>query len=184
MNLSPTPNYVFIHIGNPLPVSLKLSINSVIKSSQQMAHIYLITDQNCIFPKFVNIVKVDLGKKQYIYEKLTKIYNSDVLRARGGYWYKSLLRYFFLYDWFLENQDIEHLIHVESDALVYIDNEMYELLVNRYNKISVAKNTSGKHVPTVILVPNRSSFDKAMSFIESDVFKNQQNTFFIPTNMR
>jgi hypothetical protein len=143
--------YVFIEVGRPIPRYLGDSIEFT-RATNPRSQIAFVSEK---VKNFGIPIEINHKFSPHIYSReINKIKDkfAKQVQHKGGYWLNSTLRLFALADFIRNNKEIKNLIHIESDALCFINEYAYAELTSKYKTPSIAVNSIGKCVPTCLIV--------------------------------
>jgi len=149
-----------------------------IKQLIRLGHtsIYVITNRS-FFTKFstysenINLVAIEELVDSYNYNENTQLDN----QFRGGFWALTSARFFYLYE-FMRSRDIENVIHLENDVLIYHNIDILEILLDK-TKIYLPFDTFTRNIASVMFIPNHSVFNTVLD--KYDFSKNDMENFSI-----
>jgi hypothetical protein len=124
-----THSLVFVHLGKNVLPCLFTTIKQA-RYLNQECDIYLLTDKVAFdaFQKnhmeylskesihLINLEEIPLTKEHKFFEEINKI----DLSLFEGFWKYALERFFYLFD-FMQYQNLENVVHLESDSMLYVD---------------------------------------------------------------
>jgi hypothetical protein len=122
-------------------------------------NIYVITNSH-LFHKFENhkdkITLIDSNtlNDQYNFKKKTTLNKT----FRDGFWYLASMRFFYIYE-FMKQYNIEDVIHLENDVLIYYN---CNVLLDKLDKNSVYMpfDTYRRNIASIMYIPNTIIFKK------------------------
>jgi hypothetical protein len=166
--------FVFTYSGYRLPQHLKQSIKFC-RNSNPHAQIVLIVNSelrvNLEVRSLCSVHVVEEKQFQEIQKRLNLRYQ-DQVNSQNGFWFKSILRFFFIESWIIENnKDVEDFIHLESDCISFIDQDIYASIRNNYDKISVPVDIVGECIPSVVYFPSGNHAIDFSKYIKSRIEK-------------
>jgi len=134
---------------------ISVNIEQLIKLNHK--NIFVITHNHFFsnFEKFeskINIINADLLDESYEFENKTTLDKS----FRDGFWYLTSLRFFYIYE-FMKKYDIEDVIHLENDVLIYYNTDE---LIDKVNKefLYIPFDTYERNIPSIMYIPNKDVF--------------------------
>ena len=123
-------NVIFVHLGNNIPSCIFTAMKQA-RYLNQDCDIYLLTDKSAYnsfsfnqdFFSQENISLVAMDKLPIADEHITfREVNKIDATLSDGFWVYTLERFFYLFD-FIKNKNLENIVHLESDSMLYIDLE-------------------------------------------------------------
>lgn len=148
------------------------NIDQLIKLNH--TNIYVITQPH-IFSNFdkyeskVKLINSELLEETYEFENKTRLDKS----FRNGFWYLTSLRFFYIYE-FMKKYNVEDVIHLENDVLVYYN---VDQLINKVNKNSlyIPFDTFERNIASIIYIPNKDIYKIILD--NYDFNKNDMDNF-------
>jgi len=138
--------------------------------------IYVIT--NCeFFEKFseylenIYLIAIEELSDSYNYNQNTQLDN----QFRGGFWALTSARFFYLYE-FMRSRDIENVVHLENDVLIYYNIDVLDRVVDK-TKIYLPFDTFTRNIASIMFIPNHSVFKTVLD--KYDFAKNDMENFSI-----
>lgn len=151
-----------------------------IKQLIRLGHtsIYVLTNHR-FFEQFsdvsenITLVAIEELNDSYNYNQNTQLDN----QFRGGFWALTSARFFYLYE-FMRSRDIENVIHLENDVLIYhnVDN-ILEMKIPDKTKIYLPFDTFTRNIASIMFIPNHSIFKIVLD--KYDFTKNDMENFSI-----
>lgn len=171
-------NLVFIYTGNIIPNCVYVTLKQA-RFMNENAAVYLLTDhknyQLLIKNRLeffnenqIEIIDLSLIPKTSEHKIFQKISPFDK-RFKGGFWTHVSERFFFLDD-FLQNTQLENVIQVETDVMLYVDIE--ELLpIFLFNKVKLAGPFQWENecVPSFVYIRDPKIWKKYINHILSEL---------------
>lgn len=148
------------------------NIDQLIKLGHK--NIYVITN-SYLLSKFdnyslkINLIDVDLLNELYKFGDFTSLDKS----FRNGFWYLTSLRFFYIYE-FMQKYDINNVIHLENDVVLYYNCEHLINLVNK-NYIYIPFDTFKRNIASIMYIPNKTVFKTILD--NYDFKKNDMENF-------
>jgi len=124
-------------------------------------NIYVLTN-NSLFSYFNiysdNIILVDLDLLEDSYQFIQKC-NMDA-SFRGGFWPLTSMRFFYIYA-FMVQYEINDIIHLENDVLIYYN---CDVLLNKVNKnyLYLPFDNLNRNVASIMYIPNADVFKQVL----------------------
>lgn len=149
-----------------------------IKQLVRLRHksIYVITN-NAFFHRFsefsenITLVAVEDLVDSYNYNQNTRLDN----QFRGGFWALASARFFYLYE-FMRSKDIENVIHLENDVLIYHNIAVLDRMIDK-TKIYLPFDTFTRNIASIMFIPNHTIFKTVLD--KYDFAKNDMENFSI-----
>ena len=160
VSLAWTANYslVYVHIGERLPHFLDIALDQALLFNKE-CNIYLIANTSALdnFEKpGIKCIPSETLKKtqQHRYFQKTSTHNTSF---RNGFWRYATER-FFLVDELAQKFNLENIIHVESDNMLYVDfTELLPILKKEYKGIGAVFSADDRCIPSVIYFSNKNA---------------------------
>ena len=135
------------------------------------SNIYIITNQ-CFFERFdwykenIILVAVEDLPDTYNYNQ----YNTMDPHFRNGFWMLSSSRFFYLYD-FMKQYNIDNVIHLENDVLIYYNCDQ---LKDKFNSgyVYLPFDSFERNIASIMFIPNHQIFKQVLDkydFGENDM---------------
>lgn len=151
-------NIVLVCINN-FQEYILLNIQQLINLGHKK--IYVLTN-HALFSYFNlysdNIILIDINLLHDSYQFMQKC-NMDT-NFRGGFWALTSLRFFYIYA-FMVKYDIQDIIHIENDVLIYYN---CDLLLNKVNKkfVYLPFDNLNRNVASIMYIPDAVVFKKVL----------------------
>lgn len=135
--------------------------------------IYVLTN-GCFFDKFqqfansIKLINIDELNDIYQYDVNSKQNNS----FRNGFWRLTSSRFFYIYA-FMEKHNIQNVIHLENDVLIYYNCDI--LMPNISDHIYLPFDTFKRNIASIMYIPNSGRFKQALDHF--DFAKNDMENF-------
>jgi hypothetical protein len=151
-----------------------------IKQLVRLGHtsICIITDR-IFFAKFsefsenITLVAVEDLADSYNYNQNTRLDNT----FRGGFWALTSARFFYLYE-FMRSRDIENVIHLENDVLIYHNvDHVLDFKIADKTKIYLPFDTFTRNIASIMFIPNHTIFKSVLD--KYDFSKNDMENFSV-----
>jgi hypothetical protein len=121
----------------------------------------------------IQLVAIEDLTDSYNYNQKTQLDN----QFRGGFWALTSARFFYLYE-FMRSRDIENVIHLENDVLIYHNVDgVLDMLIPDRTKIYLPFDTFTRSIASIMFIPNHSIFKSVLD--NYDVSKNDMENFSI-----
>ncbi len=149
---------VFVHIGDELPKYAPIAIQQARAFNPDQA-IYMISSGSALSHLQIPVHKIP-------YETLPRSQqHSDYLirYPHPGYWRYVVERFFYL-DEFLMQYDLDHVIHLENDVMIYFELEKMLSAFNFYSSVGGTFLNDGEGVPGIVYIPNKEALHSLMPF--------------------
>ena len=117
------------------------------------------------FSKFDNKIKL-ISKDSLINDDIRKFYQNSKLDTnfRNGFWRETSSRFFYLYNYIRQN-NLENVIHIENDIMVYED--LNNLSKNFKDNMSIIMDSNTRCIPSLIYIKNSTVLESFIKSIES-----------------
>ena len=148
------------------------NINQLIKLDH--SNIFVITHPHFfsnfdIFESKIHLINACLLNESYNFENKTKLDKS----FRNGFWYLASLRFFYIYE-FMKTYNIDNVIHLENDVLIYYN---VDELINKVNNnfLYIPFDSYQRNIPSIMYIPNKDIFKVILD--NYDFNKNDMENF-------
>jgi len=136
--------------------------------------IYIITNGR-FFDKFLkysnNLTLIDCDELEETYNFNNKTTMSKDFR--GGFWMLTSTRFFYIYS-FMKKYNIENVIHLENDVLVYYNCSVLDDKLNK-NYVYLPFDTFQRNIASIMYIPNHQIFKEILD--RYDHTKNDMENF-------
>lgn len=138
--------------------------------------IYVITNRE-FFEKFseylenIRLIAIEELVDSYNYNENTQLDN----QFRGGFWALTSARFFYLYE-FMRSRDIDNVVHLENDVLIYYNINVLDNVVDK-TKIYLPFDTFTRNIASIMFIPNHAVFKTVLD--KYDFAKNDMENFSI-----
>ena len=150
---------VFVHIGDELPRYAPIAIQQALMFNPNTP-IYMISSERAL-------THLQLPVHKIAYEMLAPSQEHSDYRARYphlGYWRYVVERFFYL-DEFLQQYELEHVVHLENDVMTYFElDQMIPVFDRCYSSVGGTFLNDGEGVPGIVYIPNKESLHSLMPF--------------------
>ena len=148
------------------------NINQLIKLDHPnvfvITHPHLFSNFN-IFEQKIHLINANLLNDSYNFENNTKLDKS----FRNGFWYLASLRFFYIYE-FMKTYNIDNVIHLENDVLIYYNvNELINSVNNKF--LYIPFDSYQRNIPSIMYIPNKDIFKIVLD--NYDFNKNDMENF-------
>lgn len=130
--------------------------------------IFVITNADLFsnFDKFnskINLINLNELNETYNFESRTTLNKS----FRNGFWYLTSLRFFYIYE-FMKKYNVNDVIHLENDVLVYYNcDELINLVDKHYMYIPF--DTYKRNIASILYIPNAEMYKKILDNYNFDI---------------
>jgi hypothetical protein len=136
-------------------------------------NIIIITEEK-FFEKFEKFkFNIQLIDKNTLYESFD-YYNKTNLDKTDDFWYLCSLRFFYIYE-YMKKYNIENVIHIENDVLLYYNFETTVLNSIDKNFIYIPFDTYERNIASILFIPNHSIFKSVLELYDNN--KNDMYNF-------
>ena len=153
-------NIVLVCVGN-LQDYIFTNITQLLRLGHQ--NIFVLTNTNLLshFVGYksesrVKIINVDTLNDTFRYYEKTGL-NKDF---RGGFWALASMRFFYIYE-FMEQYNIDDVIHLENDVVVYYNCEEITKKVGR-QFVYIPFDSLNRNVASIMYIPSSSVFKRIL----------------------
>ena len=153
-------NVVLVCVGN-LQDYIFTNITQLLRLGHQ--NIFVLTNTNLLshFVGYnsetrVKIINVDTLNDTFRYYEKTGL-NKDF---RGGFWALASMRFFYIYE-FMEQYNIDDVIHLENDVVVYYNCEEITKKVGR-QFVYIPFDSLNRNVASIMYIPSSSVFKRIL----------------------
>jgi hypothetical protein len=119
----------------------------------------------------IKLIAVEELVDSYNYNENTKLDNE----FRGGFWALTSARLFYLYE-FMQKYDIENVIHLENDVLIYHNINVIDKMLDK-TKIYLPFDTFSRNIASIMFIPSHTIFKTALD--KYDFAKTDMENFSI-----
>ena len=169
---------VFVHLGdNALPC--------IFTTMQQARYlnpdsgVYLLTDRSAynLFStrylgwltqeriELINMESVPITEQHLTFREINKI----DLSLFGGFWSYALERFFYLFD-FVKHRNLENVVHLESDSMLYVDlKELLPLFAKLGTRVAAPFQSTVGCIPCFVFIKDTHSFTPLIEHILSEI---------------
>lgn len=164
---------VFVHLGQRLPVYLRDALHQA-RLFNPEAHMYLVANNGVVLE---NDDKEVVGKDgiEVVYcehlgqSKAHKIFlRQSTLdgRSKDGFWRKASERFFVLEELIVDYK-LEHVFHLESDNMLYVNLKELLPIFKTYPSIAAVFDNDDRCIPSFVYVANPRSMEGLSNFFAS-----------------
>jgi len=123
-------------------------------------NIYVLTNRELFhhFQEYTNITLIDINILHDRYDFMQKC-NMD-RHFRGGFWVLVSMRFFYIYA-FMVQYNIENIIHIENDVLLYYNCDILQDTLNK-NYVYVPFDNMKRNIASIMFIPNTSIFEQIL----------------------
>lgn len=171
-------NIVLTCIGN-FQSYILTNIKQLIRLNHK--NIYVITN-NRFFVNFKNydvkLISAEDLPNSYNYTRRSRLTRS----YRNGFYVLCSLRFFVIYE-FMKKYNVENVIHLENDVIVYYNCDILFDIIGNSNKMYIPFDAYIRNIASIVYIPNHSVFKNILdryNFRLNDMF-NFRNTL-VSTN--
>jgi hypothetical protein len=117
-------------------------------------NIYIITNFNLfshfeIFESKITLINADLLNEPSNFKNNSKLDTS----FRNGFWYLTSLRFFYIYE-FMNQYNVEDVIHLENDVLIYYNiEELKDKLEKKY--LYIPFDSYKRNIASIMFIPDK-----------------------------
>jgi hypothetical protein len=154
-----TYSIVFVHIGKKLPVYLTDALTQA-RLFNEAPEIYLIANQqaldDCPQTQTLRIaaVPVETLQKTKTHTDFIKASRLD-RQGRDGFWFYASERFLYLDD-FMQQYALQHVVHLESDNMLYVDiAELMPTFLKKYPGIGAVFDNDERCIPGFVYIANK-----------------------------
>jgi hypothetical protein len=149
-----------------------------IKQLIRLGHtsIYIITNRE-FFTNFseyvenIQLIAIDELSDSYYYNERTQLDN----HFRGGFWALASARFFYLYE-FMRSRDIENVVHLENDVIIYRNIDELNDAVDK-TKLYLPFDSFTRNIASIMFIPNHNVFKMVLD--RYNFSKNDMENFSI-----
>ncbi|MEX0940418.1 MAG: hypothetical protein WDZ41_03590 [Candidatus Babeliales bacterium] len=162
---------VFVHVGPVLPSYTKFALEQA-RLFNPEAPIYLIINKNAKKDErdnFIistnNIITIFCEELHHSKEHQEFNENSSLNNSwREGFWRKATERFFYL-DELISQLNLEHVIHLETDVMLYVNISDIFHALKRYKGIAAIFDNDNRCIPSFLYIPTKQMINTLVSFI-------------------
>lgn len=175
-------NYVYCHIGTPLPDYIFdsfLSVNNV----ETEARILLITDQKIELDSIEVFYVNDIASAQ-----TQKAMNMPLFKyEENNLWRTSIFRIFLVRD-LIKYLNLEYCYHFDSDVLLFVPSKYFELSINDFDGLYITYHNEYEVVFGFSRFGNIKKIDKICEILFDIIFDDKKQNYYssggMPNEMR
>lgn len=139
-------------------------------------NIYVLTNNNLFihftkYANFITLINIDNLIDTYNFYSNTHLDKS----FRNGFWTLTSLRFFYIYE-FMKKYNVNDVIHLENDVLVYYNCDILDSCLNK-NYIYLPFDTFYRNIASIMYIPNHNIFKLVLD--NYDMTKNDMENFSI-----
>lgn len=125
-------------------------------------HIYVITNTHLLeyfnnYKTNIILINADTLKDSYNFSNISCLDNN----FRNGFWKLTSQRFFVIYE-FMVSYNIENVIHIENDVLLYYNCDELTHLLNK-NYIYIPFDTYKRNIASIMYIPNANIFKNILN---------------------
>lgn len=169
---------IFVHLGNNILPCI-FNTTKQARYLNQTSDIYLLTDGSAynffrthyldyLIEERINLINMEavpLTPQHLTFREINKI---DV-SLLNGFWSYALERFFYLFD-FIKYQNLENVVHLESDSMLYIDlKELLPLFKKLDTQIAAPFQSIVGCIPCFVFIKDIDSFTPLIEHILSEI---------------
>lgn len=150
---------VFVHIGKQLPVYLDDALLQA-RLFNKDCKIYLIANQQALEQhRFdcsieLSIVPIETLRRTKAHQDFIKGSTLDRNNS-NGFWFYASERFLYLDD-FMQQFNVEHVFHLESDNMLYVDlSELMPVFIEKYPGIAATFDNDDRCIPGFVYIANK-----------------------------
>jgi hypothetical protein len=149
-----------------------INIDQLIKLGHN--NIFIITNLH-LFPYFNNykqqikLIDVNDLNESYNFKNNTSLDKS----FRNGFWYLTSLRFFYIYE-LMKKYDINNVIHLENDVLIYYNCDELSRFINQ-QFMYIPFDTYKRNIASIMYIPNKEIYKTILD--NYDFNKNDMENF-------
>jgi hypothetical protein len=123
------------------------------------------------FSENITLVAIEDLVDSYNYNQNTQLDN----QFRGGFWALTSARFFYLYE-FMRSRNLENVVHLENDVLIYRNVDMLDELLDK-TKIYLPFDTFKRNIASIMFIPDCNIFKTLLD--KYDFAKNDMENFSV-----
>jgi hypothetical protein len=156
-------NIVFVHLGTKIPDYVYVALEQARLFNQQRP-IYLIANEEAITNNTYDFTHHDLtvvlcedleeSEPHHIFAQHTPLNPTH----REGFWRKATERFFYLHE-LIASRNLEHVVHVESDNMLYVDLDDIEAALSLYKGIGAVFDCDYRCIPSFVYIAHSQALE-------------------------
>lgn len=161
---------VFVHIGRELPSYLYDALSQA-RLFNKSCDIYLLANKEAfdnskktvLEKSYIKLINLESLKRSKEHEKFL---NKTIMsyNFRDGFWVYASERFLYLYE-FVKQYNLEDVIHLETDIMVYTDfNKIMPILQEHYKGIGVTLDADHRCIPGIVFFRNIKHIKKLANY--------------------
>lgn len=172
-------NIVFVHLGSCVPEYVYVALEQA-RLFNPDTDIYLIANKEAInnssYDFSQNAYKVvlceDLACSKYhqVFNQITPL---DPL-YREGFWRKATERFFYIHE-LVASLKLRHVVHIESDNMLYVDITTIRDALSHYKGIGAVFDCDDRCIPSFVYMADQDALEHLVEFIAAHAAKGQND---------
>ncbi len=171
-------NLIFVHLGDAVPPCIFTTMKQA-RTLNQDCDIYLLTDKRAhlffqsdchefLAAERVSLVDMDLIPTTKEHDHFRRINKIDPSLS-DGFWLYTSERFFTLFD-FIADQNLENIVHLESDSMLYVDlDELYPLIKQLNIRLAAPFQSLKGCIPCFVFIKDSESLSFLIHHILSEM---------------
>jgi hypothetical protein len=156
-------NIVFVHLGAQIPSYVYVALEQA-RLFNLHRPIYLITNKEAVTHTTYDFTQHDF--KVVLCEELEKSEHHHLFSQksplnpayREGFWRKATERFFYLHE-LIASRNLEHVVHVESDNMLYVDIDDIENALSLYKGIGAVFDCDYRCIPSFVYIAHPQALE-------------------------
>jgi hypothetical protein len=159
-------SFLLVYIGNKLPTYFNDCINQIFLFNPR-CKVYLgIEDEDIsldLIDKKENVIIVNL---HCIFKSSNHSIFLEKSRQYKGFWTYTIERFFYIEE-IMKKLNIENIIHIEIDNLIYFNvNDMVSLFLDLEFELSVPFDNDSRGIASIMFIKNHAAINKLNEYIK------------------
>lgn len=157
---------VFVHIGKTLPPYLDIAIEQA-RLFNENEDIYLIANESALEDYenlLVKLIRCEDLQKSKEHEHFDKTSRHDT-KFRNGFWRFATERFFYI-DELVKELNLEDVIHIESDNMIYVNfSDLMPVFRKYYSNIGAVFAADNRCIPSIMYFSNADATNHLVKFL-------------------
>jgi hypothetical protein len=156
-------NIILTCIGNFQEYILD-NINQLIKLKHKNIYVIANVDFKIYFQDFINENHIQFIILESLNDSFQFLSNTSLDKNfRNGFWALTSARFFYIYE-FMKNANVENVIHIENDVLLYYN---CDILRDKFtDHIYLTFDTFHRNIASIMYIPNHTIFGRVLSIYD------------------
>jgi len=166
---------VYVHIGDTIPPYAYVTFEQA-RLFNKNTNIILIANEKAFASSsynfdFYNIQKVPCESlATSIYHQNFNKHSKLDPKGRDGFWRKTTERFFYIHE-YMETHDINHVIHLEYDNMLYANIASMATVFEHYKGIAAVFDSDNRCIPSFMYIPHKKAIEHFVQFTSQHAAK-------------